>query len=209
MKIIFNKEIIKVLGTSVAFTVVISLGARYMINKYNCKIDEKHAHIYTDLSGLKRPIESEDTIYKMMLKDKDNFIYCNSENSAFLKFLDDNNLYSIEENIDTISNDLNHFNSFTEYEYKYKTGDNEKVRWTTLNNSKNLTGRARDCYYVYTAYKIVEEDNNYKLLNSGEVNDLLAFSSEYPYIKANYYKVIKDEVYQINLDEDKKMLSRN
>lgn len=69
----------------------------------------------------------------------------------------------IEDNIDKIKERLGWQKDFTEYQKNIETVDKDgkkvkTTRWTT--NSYKNNGNARDCYYVYEAYKVVDENGN-------------------------------------------------
>lgn len=50
------------------------------------------------------------------------------------------------------------------------------------------------CHYVYTAYKVEKDENgDYVLIPSEEVDDIMTVMNEYPCIKEDYYKVINLE----------------
>ena len=206
MKLNINKEMLKVFGGTIAFTVCLSLGARKIVDKYMCHIDVDHAHKYTAIGGMERYTLSENTIYELMLKSKD-VKYINSSEKELIDFLDKYDLYVIEDNIDKIKERLGWQKDFTEYQKDIETVDKDgkkvkTTRWTT--NSYKNNGNARDCYYVYEAYKVVDENGELKLERSGPVSNILDIKDEYPYVKLNYYKVIRGNIYKVNDDNKKK-----
>lgn len=200
MKLNINKEIFKVLGGSLAFTVCLSLGARKIADKYMCHIDVDHAHKYTAIGGMERYTLSENTIYELMLKSKD-VKYINSSEKELIDFLDKYDLYVIEDNIDIIKERLGWQKDFTEYQREVENTDKngkkvKTTRWST--NSYKNNGNARDCYYVYEAYKVVEKDGELKVEKSDPVSNILDIKDEYPYVKLNYYKIIRGDIYKVD-----------
>lgn len=200
MKLHINKEILKVFGGSLAFTIVLSLGARKIADRYMCHINHEHAHNYTSIGGMKRYTMSENTIYELMLKSKD-VKYVNDEEARFIEFLDKYDLYVIEDNIDIIKERLEWQKDFTEYQRDIEKTDKDgnkirSTRWST--NSYKNNGNARDCYYVYEAYKVIEEDGELKVEKSDPVSNILDIKDEYPYVKINYYKIIKGDIYKVD-----------
>ena len=195
-----TKETLKVFGGSLAFTVCLSLGACKIADKFMCHISEEHAHNYTSLGGMHRYTLSENTIYELMLKSND-VKYINKEESDFIDFLDKYDLYIIEENIDIIKERLERQKDFTEYQIEVENTDKngkktKSTRWST--NSYKNNGNARDCYYLYEAYKIIDDNGELKVEKSDPVTNILDIKDEYPYVKINYYKVIRGDIYKIN-----------
>lgn len=204
MKLKINTGIVKIFCGYLAFTIVLSLCARQINKHIECPIKETHAHQYTDLSGLKRYINSENFIYKLMVKS-DNTILINEDDIKLLSFIDNNNLYSIDENISKINERIANQHSYIEYEYKK---ENEQLGWTTNESQEGLTGNARNCDCVYNAYKITKNSNNeYCLEKRDNILNLLEIKDEYQYIKVDYSSVIKGDIYTIDL-KNKKVLEK-
>lgn len=200
MKLNINKEVVKVFGGSLAFTVVLSLGARKIADRYMCHINVDHAHNYTSIGGMKRYTMSENTIYELMLKSKE-VKYLDEGEAKFIDFLDKYDLYVIEDNIDVIKERLGWQKDFTEYQREVENTDKngkkvKSTRWTT--NSYKNNGNARDCYYVYEAYKVVDDNGELKVEKSDQVTNLLDIKDEYPYVNKNYYKVIRGDIYKVD-----------
>lgn len=211
MKLHINKEIFKLFCGSVAFAVCLSFGAKKIIDSNSCQINDNHAHKYTSLNGLQRYVVSENTFYEFMLRSKE-VKYLNDDELKFINYLDDNDLYIIEDNIDLIKGKMEYQKDFTEYQYEEEKENNKgnkyKVtKWSRLSFKSN--GYARDCYYLYEAYKITEKDGEYYLEKSDPVNNILDIKDDYPYIKVNYYKVIKGDIYKVNDDNKIKLKTIN
>lgn len=203
MKLFINKEILKTLGGGVALTVALSLGARSLNEKMSCQIDELHAHKYTSITGLNRYVESCEFIYDFMLISEKDVKYIDEKKSKELKFLNDNDLFLIEDNIDKIKKDNLRKVDFTEYEHEEEKLDDNGETYVHKywdKNIENCNGNARDCFYVYEAYKI-EDD---QIIKSDKVDNLLDIKDEYSYIKTNYYEIIRSDIYQIDIKEKTK-----
>lgn len=198
MKLHINKEILKVFGGSLAFTIVLSIGARQLNKKFTCQIEELHAHRYTAIGGLERYAISDSTIYELMLKSRKDIKYLSEDDATLINYLDNNDLFIIDENLEKIKKDLEDKKDFTEYEHDVEKTDKLGKKYKDKYWSRdylNCNGNARDCYYIYEAYKI---ENN-QLIKSNKVDNILDIKDEYPYIKINYYEIVKGDIYQVDI----------
>lgn len=205
-----NTEIIKTLVGSLAFTVILSLGIRMIDKKISppCNESSLHAHVYETANGMKKYIVCEEKYYKFMKKNASDIKLLTAKEKAKLDFIDSNALFLIDENIDVINKMIDNKKDFSEYEYTIEDRQKSlfKTSWTLDANHDNLTGKVRDYTYVYKAYKLVEDNDDYHLEESEYVKDLNAIKGEYPYIKGNFYKKLKINEYSILEDNKEKVL---
>lgn len=181
-----------------------------IIGKSNCGIESAHAHLYINDEGYIRYIPEEYLEYGDYQRTNG---YINIEGEEELyAFLDKNGLVRIEDNLDIISTQMEENKDYLEYEYSFINYEKKPIAnivggvlhvslvnmpfedfaWTNNANHDNLTGRQRLCHYVYTGYKIeIDERGNYVLIPSEEVDDIREIADEFPYIKQDYYRIIK------------------
>ena len=171
--------------------------------KSDCSVGDDHVHLYTK-GGYKRYIESEYLTCDGFSWNEE-YKYLNRKDIELQKFLDKKNLFCIDLNEEVIKSVLEQREDYFEYEYKYDSWESkttynpvteenetkmvqvEKKAWTTDANHFRLTGRVRLCHPVYQAYRVEKnEKGKYICIKSSLVDDVLAISSEYPYINRNY-----------------------
>lgn len=179
----------------------------------SCEIPEDHAHYY---------VSQEYDMGRYIVSDKSNvsgleitegYIYVNEQEAELLKFMNKNNLYSIEENIDSIKTIENNNKDYTEYRYKYifmqpvpivhSNGKFShvtyqyipipKYSWTT-DQTRNLTGETRTCHHMYYGYRIYQDDNGkYKMEKSELVDDITELPPEYKYVGKDFTEIVNLE----------------
>lgn len=191
----FNKEFFKVVGGSLAFTVVISMAARNIDKKFisKCDIDQEHAHYYTNNDNLKRPIVSEKN-RTFFLNKTNEIVYLDDMSKDLINAMNINCLYDIELNKEAIDSKINSLVPYTEYEY-IVDGSKKWKDSSLIEEDDILTGQARDCSYVYRAFKLEKNGSRYTKVPSMEVEDLSLIKDEYPYISDDFYKIVKTEPY--------------
>ncbi len=181
--------------------------------KSDCSIDINHAHKYVNDDGYIRYIDKEYISYEGYTWTDDYIKLSESERDLY-KFFDKKNLLRIDDNLDVILSQQEKNCDYVEYRYSYtymmpiphtmRSGKSTITyftyiptthhSWTADANHSNLTGEQRVCHYVYTAYKVEKDENgDYVLIPSEEVDDITTVMDEYPYIKEDYYKVINLE----------------
>lgn len=179
--------------------------------KYECGVEGHHLHKYVKNNGLVRYEENENEIDSLGFKKTDDYVLVDKRDYApnLYKFEYDNDLMLIDENIDYLySFGTTYPTTFKEYEYVYnKTytcyDDNgvpsnklyQCLSWTSDSDHDGLTGKSRDCYYEYMAYRIVrEKDSKIYHVESSEATtdilDIIKNKNEYPYVKVNFYRVL-------------------
>ena len=181
--------------------------------KADCFIDSYHAHKYIDDEGYVRYIDKEYISYEGY-EWTDEYVELSESEKDLYKFFDKKNLLKIEDNLDIILNQQDKNCDYIEYRYSYtymmpiphtmRSGKSTITyftyiptthhSWTTDSNYSGLTGEQRICHYVYTAYKVLKDENgDYVLIPSSEVDDITTVMNDYPYIKKDYCKVINLE----------------
>lgn len=190
--------------------------------KAECNITEDHAHLYINETGFERYIEDERINYQGY-KRQEKYIVIDEKDKKLYKFLKDNKLLRIEDNLDIIDSIKETQNDYYEYRYEYPfmmpiphTIYNGKTisiyytyiptthhSWTKDVNRGDLTGEIRVCHYVYYGYKIIEKENGtYDVEKSEYVDDIRDIMDEYPYIKAKYFEIVDGETKNILDYED-------
>lgn len=203
-------------------------------NKKNCDIKEEHAHFYVDENGLGRYIVSEEKKIKN-LKKYYSYIPVYDKNNKLLDFINQNNLFLIEDNKEVINETLKKLKDHKEYRYYYFYNAIDKIThydgfketnsyysipkigysWSDNKYIDNQTGEVRNCHYMYQAYKIVNYQNDFKLIASELVENLDDLSFEYTYITKDFYIPVnpncKNEIleYEDGPMDDKDILSED
>lgn len=181
--------------------------------KSDCSIDTYHAHKYVDDEGYVRYIDKEYISYEGY-DWTDEYVELSENEKDLYKFFDKKNLLKIDDNLDVILSQQEKNCDYIEYRYSYtymmpiphvmRSGKTSITyftyiptthhSWTTDPNHSRLTGEQRVCHHVYTAYKVEKDENgDYVLIPSSEVDDITTVMDEYPYIKKDYCKVINLE----------------
>lgn len=181
--------------------------------KSDCSIDTYHAHKYVDDEGYVRYIDKEYISYEGY-DWTDEYVELSENEKDLYKFFDKKNLLKIDDNLDVILSQQEKNCDYIEYRYSYtymmpiphvmRSGKTSITyftyiptthhSWTTDPNHSRLTGEQRVCHHVYTAYKVEKDENgDYVLIPSSEVDDITIVMDEYPYIKKDYCKVINLE----------------
>lgn len=179
--------------------------------KNECGTNGYHLHKYVKDNGLVRYEENENDFDSLGFKKQDDYVLVDKRDYApdLYKFEYENDLMLIDENIDYLySFGTTYPTTFKEYEYAYNktyTCFDENgvpsnklyqcLSWTTDSERNGLTGKSRDCYYEYRAYRIVREKDSkeYRVEASDATTDILDIldnKDEYPYVKVNFYKVL-------------------
>jgi len=144
------------------------------------------------------------------LKRTEQYKLITLEEKELLDFINKNDLFSIEENRDVISNIVSCNKEGMEYEYVLYTekmtellSDGRFVErtiahcsWTRVPEEGNylLTGRTRMICYIYYGYKIEKDSNGiYRLLESAPVRCLQDLPEGYNYVKERFSKVVIEE----------------
>lgn len=164
-----------------------------------CDIDGEHVHIYiSNDSQLTRYVDSEKEYIGDLLRT-DNYLNMNDE----LKFIDENGLYVIEDNIEYLNREINKYSSKRQayvydyiygtyygydygynpssgkYEYHYglHTGYHYGYEWQDIGIDDYTTDEVRDITYQFRFYKKNEDGT----LSSQLFNDLEEIPGEYKF----------------------------
>lgn len=175
-----------------------------------CDIQGNHAHYYINDEYIGRYIVSEKSSISG-LNRLDNYIFVDEKEEGLLEFINENDLFKIDDNKNAINNITDNQMDYKEYRYSYyytmsmpvlhTNGKNTYVTcnyiptigysWTSNPNKENLTGEERDCHYVYYGYKIIKNDNgDYELVKSKPVDSITELPEGYDYIKGKFYDVV-------------------
>ena len=176
-----------------------------------CDIEGLHAHRYVSSENLSRYIVSEKDSVAWLAR-KDDYIEVTEQQSKLLDFANHEGLFNIEENEAAIDAIVKKNKYYVEYEYSYPSetfkytymiidGEYHSVgRWeptteydyTTYSKHSNLTGKRRLNYPVYTAYKIVQDENgSYKAIRSDEYTDYNDIPEEFTYVKKDFVRMYR------------------
>lgn len=185
-----------------------------------CHIEETHAHKYV----------SEQQLDKYVISEKehigswgrlDDYILIDKKDEKLMDFINDNDLYIIQNNIDEIRQMASEKHDQTEYRYSYKqtilipqirkVGKVTTVTqmpyvvtnysWTTDANHPNLTGEQREVHHMYQGYKIeVNEKGEYEIIASSFVENIEDLLPEYPYVSSDFIKTVNANNYNIEVD---------
>lgn len=190
--------------------------------KADCDINGKHAHLYTNEQGYIRYIPEEYMSYEGYTRN-DEYISIEDQEDLY-KFMDKKNLLKIEDNLDVILEQQDKNTDYIEYRYRYiwmqpiphtmrvgKTTttyftymSQPRYSWTDNPERAGLTGDTRVCHHVYTAYKIEkDDDSNYVLIPSQDVDDIREVMDEYPYVKEKFYKVVNLDGTEVDYEDGK------
>lgn len=227
-----GKEILKrIVAAGLIITTLFSFSGCY--KEIPCDVQYDHAHYYVSDDYMGRYIISEKSSVSG-LERSDNYIAITLEDAEFLKFINQKDLFKIDDNKAAIEKITESHEDFKEYRYRYyynlpipRTYTNGKQTYTTYSfipmvghswtknaNKHNLTGDERTCHYVYYGYKIIQNDKGeYELLKSEAVDNIEDLPEGYDYIKEEFYKVVnlynKDEElsYEDGPEESKKIIS--
>ena len=175
----------------------------------NCDIKDKHIHVYTNEYGIDRYVSGEREYVGGVVSDRyyrtDEYLLLNEENEKLYKYLSDQNLVSIIENIDVLNSISSNLHDYMEYQYKYNrtytTTDGKghttvhttpAYSWTTDPNHSRLTGKERVMTHVFYGYNVVKNSNGkYELQKSGPVQDIsLLLDMGYGYISNSIFSDI-------------------
>lgn len=201
----------KIRKLSVVAGVLVPLTLAGCSKKNECGVDGYHLHKYVKDNGLVRYEENEIDVDSEGFEKADDYVLVDKRDYVpeLYKFEYDNDLILIDENIDYLySFGTEYPTTFNEYEYVYNKTytcyDENGVpsnklyqcsSWTTDSSRDGLTGKSRESYYEYRAYRIVrkKDSKKYRLESSDPTTDILDIiknKNEYPYVKVNFYKVL-------------------
>ncbi len=197
----------------------------------HCDVQGNHAHYYVNDDYIGRYIVSEKSTLSG-LNRLDTYISVNEEEESLLKFINEKNLFKIDENKKVIDNITENQRDYKEYRYSYYylmtiptiNGDfitydyipSTGHSWTNNPNYENLTGEERVCHYVYYGYKVIKTDKGvYELEKSEPVDSIAELPEGYDYIEEKFYDIVnlynRDEIldYEDGPEEDKKIISED
>ena len=180
-----------------------------------CDIENEHAHFYVNSENIGRYISSEQSYlgFFSRLYRTDNYIEVNADDKAFVKFIDDNRLYSVEANQEAIDKVVYNHQPHLQYQYEdddlvadvsYDEDGNASYSyhwetnyyWTNDPNHKWLTGKERVAVEIYHGYKLEKQDNGtirvVKSPTSYTSMDALV-AAGYDYIKDNFHEEIHSD----------------
>lgn len=211
-----KKEILSLL---LAATMLLSTSG--CSKKADCNINTSHAHKYTNDEGYTKYLISENIKYKNYNRNND-YIELNEKDIELFKFLKDNNVLRIEDNIDKIKELKEKYSKYdhVEYEYKYRTTSfiytgktmvpvhHTHYSWTLDNSDNRLTGNKRYCHYTFYKVNVLKDDKGKYVIIPSEYNDeILDDDPNYPYIKQDFcvvYDKVNNKVYNdVEMDLNK------
>lgn len=196
-----------VLGALIVSSVFLFSGCAKNVD---CNIDVSHAHRYVSENHLDKYLVSEKEHVGSWIRS-DDYILVNKEQEKLLDFINDKDLYIIEDNQDEIKSIISSNEDYIEYRYSYtymmpiphhrKIGKISTVTythvpqirhsWTSDPNHPRLTGEQRIVHHMYQGYKIVtNEKGKYKIIASEFVDNPEDLSSEYKYISSDFCKKV-------------------
>lgn len=194
----------------VALVTTLSIGLTGCAKKSDCDLKELHLHRY-EKDGIIRYLSREELEYQGY-EWTDDILYMNYGEETLWNFEQKEGLIKIADNEEYLQEQQSNNHDYIEYRYSYDyllpishtmtVGDTTTTyftyipmtdySWTTNPEHSQLTGETRLCHHVYTAYKIVKnEEGNYIAIESPQVDDILSIKDEYPYFKENYTTIIK------------------
>jgi len=181
--------------------------AAFKISRKDCDLDFRHAHLYLDNeTKIERYIENEQYKYKGLVRLED-YREITKEEAELLKYLNKNNLSSIEENYEQLQKFEEAGKNHKEYRYSYT----EKIEWSTpikigkgwsvihhskdvtryswtTDKTKNLTGEERDVSFKYYGIKVYQDENGkYQFEKSELVDSISDLPEGYDYIDKTFY----------------------
>lgn len=201
------------ISSVLCLTTLLSLSG--CVKEVDCDIDGEHVHVYVNSeSHLTRYIDSEKE-YIDDLSRTDSYLNMNDE----LKFINDNKLYIVEENINYLNNEIKKYSltrqayvydyiygsyygydygfnpASGEYEYYYgfHTGHHYGYEWQDIGLDEYTTDKVRDITYKFRFYKKNDEGK----LTSQLFSNLEEVPNEYKYFMQNdlIEKFVSDEYY--------------
>ena len=193
----------------------------------DCNVEDMHAHIYANESGIVREVMSEREHIGDFFRT-DEYVVVDKEMSDLIEFENDEGLYKIADNIDVIEGITSVKEDYTEYRYSYITmlsiphvvraGNStivtythvpvKKYSWTTDANHSRLTGEERIVHHMYKGYKIVTDGlGNYEIVESELVDDLKDLPSDFNYVKEDFCVNVdlKDKTHEIDYEDGKEV----
>lgn len=171
-----------------------------------CHIEEPHAHKYVSEYQLDKYVISEKEHIGSWGR-LDDYILIDKKDEKLMDFINDNDLYIIQNNIDEMRQMASEKHDQTEYRYSYKqtilipqirkVGKVTTVTqmpyvvtnysWTTDANHPNLTGEQREVHHMYRGYKIQKnEKGKYEIIASDLVENIEDLLPEYPYVSSEF-----------------------
>lgn len=196
-----------VLGTLVVSSLFLFSGCAKNVD---CNIEVPHAHRYVSEKYLDKYLVSEKE-YVGSWGRLDDYVFVTKEQENLLDFINDKDLYIIENNKEEIKNMVSSHEDYIEYRYSYtymmpiphhrKIGKISTVSythvpqirhsWTSDPNHSNLTGEQRVVHHMYQGYKIVtNEKGKYEIVASDFVENIEDLPDEYKYISSDFCKKV-------------------
>ena len=216
-----EKGLMTIVAGCLAFSIALPI-VEINSMKAPCDVDGDHAHLYIDPeSKIERYIDSEYKQYHGLVRT-DDYIELSKEEAQELKFMNQNDLFRIDQNVEQLQMAEEKLQDQKEYRFSYtetihwstpiKMGkgwsvihhqkDVTRYSWTN-DKTKNLTGEERDVHYMYYAYKVTQDENgNYSMEKSELVNDFSELPEGYNYISRDFFRAVDPVTHQVLKYED-------
>lgn len=172
----------------------------------DCSIEDLHAHVYTNEASFSRHVISEREHIGEFFRT-DDYVIIDKQMSDLIEFENDEGLFKIEENLDTIQGIVSVKEDYTEYRYSYitlvsvphvvSTGKGTtvtythvpvtKYSWTSDANHPRLTGEQRTVHHMYKGCMVTKnKKGEFEIIESNLVENILDLPGEYEYVTEDF-----------------------
>ena len=189
----------------------------------DCNIADLHAHVYTNEAAFTRHVVSEREHIGDFFRT-DDYIVIDQNMKDLIEFENDEGLYKIEENIETIQGIASVKEDYTEYRYSYitmvsvphvvKSGTStivtythvpvKKYSWTTDANHNRLTGEERTVHHMYKGCMVIKNaKGDYEIVESEIVDNITDLPKEYEYVTEDFCVKVDEKGNFIDYEDGK------